>query len=142
MKNWYVIADIDDFVTAARKLVFNTFGQADEETQDVEQALTTIKPENQEEFDSVLTQEESVVITKNLARKQINKKTNEKRYLINEHLMLSIVEALNDRMTSNLLNSLVNRGIIESAYDNESNDFVFWVKEENEKENKKKRRID
>ena len=31
-------------------------------------------------------------------------------------------------MISNMLNTLVNKGLLETAYDNESNDFIFWVK--------------
>ena len=36
-------------------------------------------------------------------------------------------------MTSNLLASMVSSGILESAYDSEINDFVFW--RTNEKDN-------
>jgi hypothetical protein len=36
-------------------------------------------------------------------------------------------------MTSNLLNGLVNRGLVETAYDDEAEDFVFWVKENKNK---------
>jgi hypothetical protein len=32
-------------------------------------------------------------------------------------------------MISNILNSLVNKGMIETAFDNKSNDFVFWIKD-------------
>lgn len=47
-----------------------------------------------------------------------------------------IITALNDRLVSNILNSLVNKGLIETAYDDSRNDFVFWVKD-NDKNNKK-----
>ena len=40
-------------------------------------------------------------------------------------------------MTSNILNGLVNKGIVETAYDDETNDFVFWIKNENKKEKRK-----
>jgi hypothetical protein len=142
MRHWYIISDIDEFVLATRKLVFNTFGKTSDLKESMEEALNSIKPENQEEFDSVLTQEESLVITKNIARKQTNKKNKKQRYLLTDRLMLSVIEALNDRMVSNMLNGLVNRGVIESAYDSEANDFIFWLKEENEKENKKKHTTD
>jgi hypothetical protein len=38
-------------------------------------------------------------------------------------------------MVSNILNSLVNKGLVETAYDAEANDFIFWVSDENKKEN-------
>jgi hypothetical protein len=39
-------------------------------------------------------------------------------------------------MISNILNNLVNKGVLESAYDADLNDFVFWIKEEDEQNNK------
>ena len=38
---------------------------------------------------------------------------------------------MNSRMISNLLNGLVSKGLVESSYDSELNDFVFWIKDEN-----------
>jgi hypothetical protein len=35
-------------------------------------------------------------------------------------------------MVSNMLNNLVNKGMIETGYDDETNDFIFWIKDENE----------
>ena len=32
-------------------------------------------------------------------------------------------------MVSNILNQLVQKGLVESAFDTESNDFIFWVKD-------------
>ena len=37
---------------------------------------------------------------------------------------------------SKILNGLVNKGLVETAYDSESNDFIFWVKDDNKKEEK------
>lgn len=133
MTNWYVVTNLDDFVTTARKLVFNAFGNSQNSNPE---ELISISPQDQQEFDAVLTQEESMIIAKNLLKKQSNKKTKEERYLINDELMTEIIESLNSRMVSNILSSLVNRGVLESAYDNESNDFIFWIKNCNEnKEN-------
>ena len=53
---------------------------------------------------------------------------------MNDKMFLAIIESLNERMVSNLLNSLVNKGLVETAYDDEDDDFIFWVKEDNNKE--------
>jgi hypothetical protein len=37
-------------------------------------------------------------------------------------------------MVSNLLANLSRQGLVESAYDESLNDFVFWAKDENNKE--------
>ena len=50
-------------------------------------------------------------------------------------MFADIVHKLNDRMVSNIISGLVQKGLVETAFDNEVNDFVFWVKnDENEKE--------
>ena len=36
-------------------------------------------------------------------------------------------------MISNILSGLVNKGLVDTAYDSQSNDFVFWVKEDDTK---------
>ena len=42
---------------------------------------------------------------------------------------------MNARLVSNILSSLASKGLIESAYDPEINDFVFWTVDGDEKEN-------
>lgn len=139
MDDWYIVSSIEDFVETARKLVFNSFGKSSKENEEsIEEDLITISPKDQEEFNSVLTQDESLVIAKNMLKKQVNRKTKETRYMINDKLMMEIIESLNDRMVSNILNSLVNKGVLESAYDSESNDFVFWIKDNDETQEKNK----
>jgi hypothetical protein len=39
-------------------------------------------------------------------------------------------------MVSNILTKLVSDGIIESAFDTEKNDFIFWVKEQDDQNSK------
>jgi hypothetical protein len=127
-QEWYIIKDIEEFVDKTRTLIFNNFG-GDKST-DIDTLLDSIKPEDQAEFDSVLSHDESMVIMKSLVKKQINKKTNQTRYIMSDDIFYEIIQRLNDRMVSNLLNSLVNKGIVDTAFDNDSNDFVFWIKNE------------
>lgn len=133
-KEWYYINDFDDFVENARKLVFKFFGESSEVDQEEEQALGTslnkMSKEELEELDVTLSHAESAVIVKQLAKKQVHKKSKEERYLINDKILNMIIEELNTRMISNILNNLVNKGVLESAYDADINDFVFWIKED------------
>jgi tRNA G10 N-methylase Trm11 len=133
---WFIIKDIDELTNSARALVFSNFGKSNqpEETDDlVDDLLLEVSPEDQKELDSVLSYSESLIIVKQHIKKQIHKKTDKIRYVMNDKMFLTIIESLNDRMTSNLLNSLVNRGLIETAYDDKSQDFIFWVKENKNK---------
>ena len=49
--------------------------------------------------------------------------------MLNDKIFTDIVSRLNDRMVSNIIVGLVQKGLVETAFDDESNDFVFWVKE-------------
>ncbi len=135
MKEWFVIKNLEDFTDKARSIVFNNFGVWDDAST-IDIMIDTVKDEEQAELDKVLSHKESVLIIKNIAKKQKNKTTKKNRYVINEDLFVEIVESLNNRMISNILQSLVSKGLIESSYDSDINDFVFWVKEHEEKKDK------
>ena len=140
-EEWFIVNDIDDLTNSVRALVFNNFGKNDEsEVQEKEDSLVNnlvfeVDPKNQEELDRVLSYSESLIIVKQYIKKQIHKKTDKIRYVMNHNMFLSIIESLNGRMVSNILNNLVNKGLVETAYDIEVNDFIFWVDDENKKEN-------
>ena len=127
---WFVVKDLDGFVKSARTLVYNNFGDWDKSEDDIVDSMIA-KPEDEAEFNQLLTQEESAVIVKNALKKQRNKTTNALRYLVCDSLFYEILNQLNDRMVSNTIGSLVQKGLVESAYDDEIDDFVFWVNEKN-----------
>jgi len=128
MNEWFVIKNIEEFTNKARAIVYNNFGNWENES-DVDDIIDSVKPSEQSDFDKVLSHQESLVIIKQIIKKQKNKTTSKIRYILNETLFAKIVEELNARMVSNILNELVKKGLVESAYDTESDDFVFWVKD-------------
>ena len=134
--DWYDVKDIDQFVKSARSIIYNNFGswdkkQGNSEVDIIDDMIT--KPSDEEEFNQLLTQEESIVIIKPLFKKQKNKRTSKIRYLISDDIFLNMLQQLNDRMVSNTISSLVQKGLVESAYDDEIDDFVFWVDKDKEK---------
>lgn len=131
---WFIVKDIDGLINSSRALVFNSFGKNNQD-EDLDILDFHINQKDQEEFDQVLSFEESKIIVTNLLKKQQNKKTKSIRYMLNDNLFIEIIESLNNRMVSNILNNLVNKGLVETAYDAEANDFIFWVNNENKKEN-------
>lgn len=133
MKEWFVIHDLEEFTLKTRALVFNNFGKWSSEPSE-SNLIDTTTEEDQEEFDSVLSQQESINIVKHIARKQKHKISQETRYVINDKLFADIIHDLNGRMVSNVLNALVQKNIVETAFDSESNDFVFWIKKDETKE--------
>lgn len=137
-EQWFFINDFDDFVDHSRSLVFKFFGAINEVANDsMTASLAQMSQEELEEMDETLTHDESAIIIKNYARKQVNRKTKEIRYCLTDKLLQSIIEDMNSRMISNILNSLVNKGVLDSAYDSDQNDFIFWVKDDDNKQNQK-----
>lgn len=125
---WFVIKDIVEFTEQARAIVYNNFGTWDNDVNETI-IMDQVKESEQEELNKVLSHNESLTIVKQIAKKQTNKKTHKTRYVLNDKLFANIIHDLNARLVSNILNGLVQRGLVESAFDAESNDFVFWVKD-------------
>jgi hypothetical protein len=128
MNDWFVIKNLEEFTDKVRAIVYNNFGTWDEETQ-VDQFIDSVKQSDKADLDRVLSHSESVAIVKNKAKKQKHKKNKSIRYILDEKLFAEIIEDLNSRMVSNILNQLVQKGLVESAFDTEANDFIFWVKD-------------
>lgn len=131
---WFIVNDLEGFVNSTRALVYNNFGRWNKTSDNSEIDDMIVSPSDKKEFDRILSKEESEVIIKQHLRKQKHKTSSKIRYLVSDNLFLGIVKDLNDRLVSNILTGLVNRGLVESAYDSEINDFVFWIKDENKNE--------
>ena len=122
---WFVVNNIDELINSSRALVFNSFGNTNDES-DLE---IKINETDKEELDNLLSFNESKTIVIPLLKKQKHKVSKKIRYIMNDTIFINIITSLNDRMVSNIVNSLVNRGYIDTAYDVEKDDFVFWIKE-------------
>jgi CRISPR/Cas system CMR subunit Cmr4 (Cas7 group RAMP superfamily) len=132
---WFIVPNIKEFTDKARAIVYNNFGswhnKADEDV-----FIDDVKDNEKEEFDKVLSFQESLVIVKENLKKERHKITKKTRYILNDDMFAQIVNKLNERMVSNIISGLVQKGLVESAFDEQANDFIFWVKndtEENEK---------
>lgn len=139
MDEWFQINDLIDFTNKARAVVYNNFGKW--ETPSFDAGKDVVTDINMREFDSIIPYEESLIIVKQNIKKQRNKKSKRIRYILNEELFMKIVHDLNTRMVSNVIGSLVNKGLVESGFDSEANDFIFWIKD-NKNENKEKPETD
>lgn len=129
-KQNYIIDNLDEFTDSARRLVYNGFGKgAVEDPDEFTELVTKISPEEEQELNKILTHDEALIIVKSMAKEQKHKYEDKSRYLIDEKIFSQIIEAMNARLVSNILTSLANKGMIESAYDSDINDFVFWVKD-------------
>ena len=130
---WLEIHNIKEFTDFIRNIVYVSFldSTEDEETYeiDISKSFETLTKAEKEEMEEVLnTKECSNIILEN-SRRLKNKKTKKIKYLINDQLLHKIIESINQRMVSNIIAKLVKKGVLESAFDEEKNDFVFWNKE-------------
>lgn len=128
--DWFVIKDFEGFINSTRALVFNSFG-SDNKDKSQDDFIMSISDKDKQEIDNILSYDESFNIAIPFLKKEKNKITKKIRYLVNDSSFMKIIYSLNDRMTSNILNGLVNKGLVETAYDSESNDFIFWIKDDN-----------
>lgn len=133
---WFAINNLEEFIDHARRLVFKFFGEVNKDSEDeLTTILSSLNSSEEEELDNTLSFAECESIAKQLIKKKVNKKTKKISYFINDKILMEMLESFNSRMISNILNKLVNQGLLESAFDDKYNDFVFWVKEkENEKD--------
>lgn len=128
---YYVIHNLANFVNSSRKIVFTAFGVSDESVEDdLFKDINDLAKEELEEMEEVLSLKESMAIAKSYVSFQVNKKTKKQRTILKGTDFNEFIEALNARLVSNLLMSLVKKGIVETAYDPEENDFIFWTKDE------------
>lgn len=132
-EKWFEVKDLSEFVNSTRKMVFHFFGKLNE-TDSADSLLKEIwdmTEEELEELDSTLTYDECLVIAKNYLR--IELKNYEENYYVSDSSFMVIVEEMNSRLVSNILNRLAGKGLIETAFDNEINDFVFWIEDNDQK---------
>lgn len=125
----YVVKDVETFINSIRKTVYGGFGHEIQHDNELTQLMKKLEnnQEEMQELDRTLPLEECYMIAKEYITRQKNKNTGEVRYTITEDGFEEFIFALNDRLVSNLLNSLVQKGLLEMAFDAEENDFIFWV---------------
>lgn len=141
MSDWFIISDLEEFTDKARSIVYNNFGQWSNNPEKTV-LIDDVSSEELEEFNKILSHQESLLIVKQLVKKEKNRKTKKIRYILNDKIFSKIVDDLNSRMVSNILNNLVQKGLVESAFDEESNDFIFWAKDIKDEKNLEKPETD
>lgn len=129
--NWLEIVNMERLVNFSRRLVFYNFDDkhADLDDDDFMDKISKIDTNTDDvEMDKLLPFDECETIFRPMLIIKIHKKTKKKSIFIEQEKYEDFLEQLNQRMVSNIVKGLVMKGVVESAFDNEKNDFVFWVK--------------
>lgn len=126
------IVNLDKLINFSRKVVYANLGEEYTDVSDVGflELVENMPEEQLEEMNSILSLSEARAIFKPFVRQQRHKKTLNIKISILESDYDTILRQLSERMISNIVRNLVNRGLVESAFDEEKNDFVFWVKKD------------
>lgn len=128
----YVMSDITELVNQVRKIVFAGFGF---ENVDEDQLSTLLAEIDDAELDETISFDECKVIAMDYFETKTTKR-GKKKYILTNDNFNSFIEAVNARLVSNILTELVDKGQLESAWDEEANDFIFWVADNDEKNKK------
>lgn len=134
-KEWFIIDDLEKFIESTRVIVYDGFGEKTSKSPDrIANKLSELKPEDVDDLNNVLSQNECLVIAKEYIKIQTNRRTQKQRMILDNRSFMKMIESFNSRMVGNILNNLVNKGMLETAFDAEENDFVFWVKDAKDSE--------
>ena len=129
---WLNIVNLDKLINFSRKVVYANLGEEYSDASDANflHLVENMPEEQQEEMNSILSLSEARAIFRPFVRQQRHKKTLNIKTSILESDYDTILRQLSERMISNIVRNLVSRGLVESAFDEEKNDFIFWVKKD------------
>lgn len=128
---WLEISDQNKLIEWSRRFVYATFGCNDDEKFDIEEIMKEMDALNDEhiqEMDRIIPLIDTKNIMAQFVKKRRNKTTGRIGLFIKENDYQIFLTELNHRMVSNTVSGLVAKGLLESAFDNDKNEFVFWVK--------------
>tara|TARA_B000000557_G_C20502426_1_gene328544 strand:+ start:34 stop:477 length:444 start_codon:yes stop_codon:yes gene_type:complete len=136
---WLEIDDLDKFTNYLRTMVYINFNGSvlkyiDEEDTEEEPDflldcdINDLTDDEKEELNNLLALSECVTIVKDKTKRLRHKKTKEKVYLISIDAVGDVIEDIQRRFISNMISILVKKGYLDSAFDEDRNDFIFWTK--------------
>jgi len=129
-EGWMEIVNIDKLVDFSRRVIFYNFDEDNDDLDDEDfmKKIEKIESKDSAEMNKVLPRDEVKAIFLDLIVKKRNKNTKKVALFIKEEDYEEVLAQLNQRMVSNIVKGLVSKGLVESAFDSEKNDFVFWVR--------------
>ena len=122
-QKWYEIEDMYEFVSRIRQIVLDDFFANEDKEQKTD--FTELFHENYNNLENKLTIGEAHNIIKSMVE---SKQTEIGTYqlIISAKNFVKTIDYLNRRIISNMLMELVSTDKIESPFDDNQNEFVFW----------------
>jgi len=128
--DWLEVSNSEKLINFSRKLVYYNFDDETTYMDDVTflEKIDNIEDDYDSEMDTLLPFDEAEIIFISFTF------TEENLLYITDDDYDTFLMQLNRRMISNIVQGLVKKGVLHTAFDNEKNDFIFWVKTEEEME--------
>jgi hypothetical protein len=128
--DWLEVSNSEKLINFSRKLVYYNFDDETTYMDDVTflEKIDNIENDYDSEMDTLLPFDEAEIIFISFTF------TEENLLYITDDDYDTFLMQLNRRMISNIVQGLVKKGVLHTAFDNEKNDFIFWVKTEEEME--------
>ena len=129
---WLDIVNLDKLVNFSRKVVYANLGEEYSDTSDANflKLVENMPKDQMSELDNLLSMPEAKAIFKPFVKRKRNKKTLTVKVIMLESDYDNVLRQLAERMISNIVRNLVKKGLVESAFDEDKNDFVFWIKKD------------
>ena len=128
--DWLEVSNSQKLIDFSRKLVYYNFDETTEGMDDTAflEKIDNIQNDYDPEMDVLLPFEECELIFTSFTFMD-----NNLLYITDDDYDTFLMQ-MNRRMISNIVQGLVKKGVLHTAFDNEKNDFIFWVKTEEEME--------
>lgn len=124
-KRIYEITDIDEFVKSLRSIILENFYEEEDKKIKLSEFDSLMKSKRKKIEDKLTVQEVESIIKPML--KTVVNNIGEIEYTISHKGFEKMLDELNKRIISNILVELSSEGLIETGFDEEKNDFIFWV---------------
>lgn len=138
MDGYLEVLNVRKLINFSRRIVYHNFDEDNNNLTDKEFLEKVDQVEvDDKEMNHLLPYSECKAIIKPYLIDVDTDTADLKYFKIKEEDYDEFLVELNKRMVSNIVKDLVSKGLVDSAFDNEKNDFVFWVKTDDEDSEKK-----
>jgi len=121
----YEVTDLDEFVRSLRTIILENFYEEEKKRKSASEFDKLIRLKRKK-LEEKLTIQEAQSIIRPMLRATENT-TGQAEYTVSHKGFKKMLDELNKRIISNILVELCSEGLIESGFDEEKNDFIFWV---------------
>ena len=126
-QDWYEIIDFFGFTSSLREMIIEDFYSEEEKFK--KNKFGGLFKEQKEQIEKRLSLQEAENIVSSFIKTKKDNFGNDS-YTISKKSLAKALKELNTRITSIILKDLVSKGVVDTAYDNEKNDFIFWIKDQ------------